>query len=294
MKSTELKGKIIRGVGGFYYVEAQGTVYECRARGLFRKQGVTPLVGDLVTIEKDASGSAFLTSIDTRKSELIRPAVANADRAAIVFSAAHPAPRTGLVDRYLINLMRQEMEVQIVISKIDLAPANEVAHLKEIYELAGYHVTPVSNKTGEGIEEVKEMLQGRTTVLSGPSGVGKSSLINSVIPGLSLETGEISHKLHKGKNTTRHTEIIKINDDSFIIDTPGFSSVDLLVKDESELKLYMKEFVELNEGCRFTGCAHINEPDCVVKEAVSAGRIARERYDSYCRIYEEVKAERKW
>ena len=290
----KLKGKILRGVGGFYYVEAAGTIYECRARGLFRKQGVTPLVGDYVTIEKDSTEGAFLTSIDKRKSELVRPAVANADRAAIVFSAAHPAPRTGLVDRYLINLCKQEMDVHIIISKIDLAEKDEVERLKKIYELAGYDVTLVSNKTGEGIDEVRAFLEGKTTVLSGPSGVGKSSLVNSLIPGLERETGEISKKLHKGKNTTRHTEIIKMDESSEIIDTPGFSSVELLVKDEEELKLYMKEFAELNDGCRFTGCAHINEPDCLVKEAVEEGRIARERYESYCRIYEEVKAERKW
>ena len=292
-----LRGRIIKGIGGFYYVDAAGVLYECRARGLFRKQGITPLVGDMADIEliSEEDRTAYLVDIADRKSELIRPAVANVDQVMVIFACTHPTPNLGLIDRYLINMELQEVETVLVISKADLV-SNEAERLRDIYSKAGYRVIVLSNTTGEGLNEIKELLKGKMTVLSGPSGVGKSSLINNLAPHYEGETGDISKKLGKGKNTTRHTEIIEIEDmeDSFIIDTPGYSSIQLLVEEEDDIRLYMREFEDLNGKCKFGGCVHMAEPGCLVKEAVSDGRISQERYNSYTDIYNEIKDRRKW
>ncbi len=309
-----LRGRIIKGIGGFYYVDAAGVLYECRARGLFRKQGITPLVGDMADIEliSEEDRTAYLVDIADRKSELIRPAVANVDQVMVIFACTHPTPNLGLIDRYLINMELQEVETVLVISKADLVSGdeaindkdtndkdtddNEADRLRDIYSKAGYRVIVLSNTTGEGLDEIKELLKGKMTVLSGPSGVGKSSLINNLAPHYEGETGDISKKLGKGKNTTRHTEIIEIEDmeDSFIIDTPGYSSIQLLVEEEDDIRLYMREFEDLNGKCKFGGCVHMAEPGCLVKEAVSEGRISQERYNSYTDIYNEIKDRRKW
>ena len=305
-----LRGRIIKGIGGFYYVDAAGVLYECRARGLFRKQGITPLVGDMADIEliSEEDRTAYLVDIADRKSELIRPAVVNVDQVMVIFACAHPTPNLGLLDRYLINMELQDVETTLVISKSDLVSGisdknadeesedNEAERIRAIYEKAGYRVIVLSNKTGEGLDEVRELLKGKMTVLSGPSGVGKSSLINNLAPHYEGETGDISKKLGKGKNTTRHTEIIEIEDmdDSFIIDTPGYSSIQLLVEEEDDVRLYMREFEDLNGKCKFGGCVHMAEPGCLVKEAVSDGRISQERYNSYTDIYSEIKDRRKW
>ncbi len=292
-----LRGRIIKGIGGFYYVDAAGVLYECRARGLFRKQGITPLVGDMADIEliSEEDRTAYLVDIADRKSELIRPAVANVDQVLVIFACTHPTPNLGLIDRYLINMELQEVETVLVISKADLV-SNEAERLRDIYSKAGYRVIVLSNTTGEGLDEVKELLKGKMTVLSGPSGVGKSSLINNLAPHYEGETGDISKKLGKGKNTTRHTEIIEIEDmeDSFIIDTPGYSSIQLLVEEEDDIRFYMREFEDLNGKCKFGGCVHMAEPGCLVKEAVGEGRISQERYNSYTDIYNEIKDRRKW
>ncbi|SEQ08276.1 ribosome biogenesis GTPase [Lachnospiraceae bacterium NE2001] len=299
-----LTGKIIKGIGGFYYVDAAGVLYETRARGLFRKQGITPLVGDVCTIDviSETERTAYLVDIEERSSELIRPAVANVDQALVIFACAHPVPSTGLLDRFLINMELQQMKTIIVLSKVDLLmneageSLEELQTLCETYRKAGYQVIELSNVTGDGLDDIREAIDGKLTVLSGPSGVGKSSLINSLIPGFNAETGDISKKLRKGKNTTRHTEIIPVPDmaDTFVIDTPGYSSIELMVEDESDVKLYMREFEGLNETCRFTGCSHIAEPGCSVKEKVEEGAISQLRYESYIDMFNEVKARRKW
>lgn len=292
-----LEGRIIKGIGGFYYVDAARTLYECRARGLFRKQGRTPLVGDIVDIEpiQEKEGTAYLVDIHERKSCLIRPAVANADQVILIFSVMNPSPRRELIDRFLLNMEMQEIETILCISKMDLEGEEEsVGRLREVYEHAGYHTMSISNKTGEGIDELQEMLKGKTTVLSGPSGVGKSSLINSITKEYRMEVGGISEKIGRGKNTTRHAEIIPINEDSFIIDTPGYSSIDIMCKEAGELQYYMREFEGTLGECRFAGCAHISEPGCAVKAAVEYGRISEERYKSYVGIYEEIKSRRRY
>lgn len=300
----DLTGRIIKGIGGFYYVDAAGVLYETRARGLFRKQGITPLVGDSVTIEviDETEKTAFLTDIQDRRSELIRPAVANVDQALVIFACAHPVPSTGLLDRFLINMERQEMETVIVLSKVDLLEDEdgrklpELESLSNMYRSAGYRVIELSNISGEGLKTIQDIIYGKTTVLSGPSGVGKSSLINSLVPGFGAETGDISKKLRKGKNTTRHTEIIPVPkmDNTFVIDTPGYSSIELMVDDENDLKFYMREYEGLNETCKYTGCSHIAEPGCSVKEKVEEGVIPQGRYESYIDMFSEVKSRRKW
>ena len=285
----------MKGVGGFYYVDAACALYECRARGVFRKQGRTPLVGDIVDIEPtDEDGVAFLTEIHPRKSEMIRPAVANVDQVVLIFSCQRPNPNPGLIDRFLINMQKQDMETVICISKIDTVDEKELAELKEVYVSAGYRVVCISNETGQGIDEIRELISGKTTVLSGPSGVGKSSLINSLVPDFKAETGEISEKIGRGKNTTRHTEIIPVDDDTMIIDTPGYSSIDVLCQDEDEIASCMREFIPYLGECRFASCAHISEPDCRVKQAVEEGKISLKRYESYKEIYGSVKSRRKW
>ena len=290
-----IKGRIIKGIGGFYYVVAAHALYECRARGLFRKEGRTPLVGDMVDIEPTGEeGKAYLQDIYERSTELVRPAVANANQALLVFSAASPAVSYGLVDRFLANMEEQELDTCLCITKIDLVSEEDIDVIREPYEKAGYKVYTVSNKTKEGIGEIKAFLKDRNTVLSGPSGVGKSSLIKSIIPDSSVEIGEISQKIGRGKNTTRHTEILPIDETSFVYDTPGYSSIELLIKDEAELGFLMREFRPHLGGCRFAGCSHLNEPDCIIKQKVEEGVISPRRYEGYREMYLDVKGRRKW
>ncbi|MCR4846763.1 MAG: ribosome small subunit-dependent GTPase A [Eubacterium sp.] len=295
-----LKGRIIKGIGGFYYVDAAGVLYETRARGLFRKTGITPLVGDIAEIDviSEEEHTAYLTEIDERTSCLTRPAVANVDQVLVIFACTNPPANTGLLDRFLLNMEKQEIETCIVFSKIDLledAP-DELDKLCGIYEKTGYKVIRLSNKSEEGLDAIKDFIRGKKTVLSGPSGVGKSSLINNLVPGFDAETGDISKKLGKGKNTTRHTEFISVpgEADTFIIDTPGYSSIELLIDDENDVKYYVREFGGFNEQCRFAGCVHVAEPGCMIKDRVENGEISEQRYQSYVDIYNEIKNRRKW
>ena len=290
-----IKGKIIKGVGGFYYVVAARTLYECRARGLFRKEGRTPLIGDIVDIEPTGEeGKAYLLDIHERSTELIRPAVANADQALLVFSVKKPAVSFGLIDRFLANMEQQDMPVSICITKTDLLSAEELNEIASVYENAGYPVFRISNKTKEGISAVRDYLLKKSTVFSGPSGVGKSSLIKNLIPESEVEIGDISKKIGRGKNTTRHTEIMSLDDNSFVYDTPGYSSIELLCQDETELGSLMREFKPYIGGCRFSQCSHITEPDCVIRDKVTEGTISEIRYNSYKEMYMSVKSRRKW
>ena len=283
-----MQGRIIKGIGGFYYISTEGGIYESKARGIFRKEGITPLVGDLCEIdivdEEEKTGN--IINILPRKSALIRPAAANADQAVMIFAIKKPEISTGLLDRFLMNMEKQDMETVIVFSKTDLEEPDE---LMDIYGRAGYRVISVSNKTGEGISELKTLLKGKISVLSGPSGVGKSSLINSLLEQDYAETGELSGKIGRGKNTTRHTELIKLDEDSFIMDTPGYSSIEIMYDDVSQLHFGFREMKPYIGKCRFAGCSHISEPDCAVKKAVEEGKISSLRYDSYVQIYNSVK-----
>lgn len=294
MNSEEaLQGRIIKGVGGFYYIDTENGIYESKARGIFRKEGITPLVGDMCEIDivDEEKKTGNITGILPRKSALIRPAAANADQAVMIFAIKKPELSTGLLDRFLMNMEKQELETIIVFSKTDL---DDPTALMDIYGNAGYKVLSVSNKTQEGVDELKALLRGKISVLSGPSGVGKSSLINSLLEKEYAETGELSEKIGRGKNTTRHTELISLGDDTYIMDTPGYSSIEVMYNDAEEVSYGFREMKPYLGKCRFTGCSHVAEPDCAVKNAVEEGVISRERYDSYVRIYEAVKSVRKY
>ncbi|MEE1100613.1 MAG: ribosome small subunit-dependent GTPase A, partial [Agathobacter sp.] len=229
-----------------------------------------------------------------RKNELIRPAVANIDMALVIFAAAKPDPNFNLLDRFLCMMEYQNIPVTICFNKKDFVNQDEIEHLKLIYQPAGYNVLFTSTKSGEGIDDIKNLLKGKTATVAGPSGVGKSSIINMLQDGVVMETGVISTKIERGKHTTRHSEIIPVMKDSFIMDTPGFSSMDVPGFEKEELWTCYPEFREYEPYCRFQGCSHINEPDCGVKSALDEGKISQVRYENYKLLYEELKNIRKF
>lgn len=287
----------MKGISGFYYVYVAGAgIYECKAKGAFRRQKRKPLVGDDVEIavidEENKKGN--VEELLPRRMELIRPAVANVDMALVVFAATKPEPNFNLLDRFLCMMEFQNLPVTICFNKCDLVGEEEQRSLASVYEAAGYPVIFTSAKKQIRLEELKAALKGKTTTVAGPSGVGKSSLINALQSNVRMETGTISAKIERGKNTTRHSEIIPISEDSFIVDTPGFSSLDVPGMEKEDLWRCYPEFVPFEPYCRFQGCSHISEPDCGVKEALAEGRISQERYRNYVLIYEEMKNIRKY
>ena len=291
-----MQGKIVKGIAGFYYVYAEGTgLYECRARGIFRNRKQKPLVGDQVEMEvvdeNDREGN--ILEILPRVTELVRPAVANVDQALIVFAAAHPKPNLSLLDRFLVMMDRQSIPTLICFNKKDEAPEPELKALGSIYRDCGSRVLFISALEGTGVGELKELLRGHTTTLAGPSGVGKSTLINRIVPDARMETGNISEKIDRGKHTTRHSELFRIEADSYIFDTPGFSSLEPEGMKKEELQYSFHEFDPYGGDCRFQGCAHSMEPGCAVKEAVQSGKISRERYESYLQLYRELQEKEK-
>ena len=292
-----MQGKIIKGIAGFYYIYAEdGNVYECKAKGIFRKDNFKPLVGDNVEItvlnEEEKEGS--VTSILPRRNSLIRPAVANVDQAFLIFAMENPKPNFLLLDRFLIMMKQQEIPAVICFNKKDVGEKEEMEKLYEIYTGCGYRVVLSSTYEGEGMDEIHEILKGKTTVVSGPSGVGKSSITNCMQGEVQMETGEISKKLKRGKHTTRHSQVIPVEKNTFLVDTPGFSSLYLTDMKEEELRDYFPEFVMYEPQCRFQGCMHIHEPGCAVKKALSEGKISQQRYDNYLALYEELKEKRRY
>ncbi|MCI7243938.1 MAG: ribosome small subunit-dependent GTPase A [Lachnobacterium sp.] len=287
-----MQGKIVKGISGFYYVHVVGTgIYECKAKGVFRNRKVKPLVGDNVEIvvldEEKRLGN--VEKILSRKNELIRPAVSNIDMALVIFAAAKPDPNFNLLDRFLCMMEYQKVPVTICFNKCDLVSEEEKEKLWQIYAPAGYDILFTSVKTGENIDNLKALLADKTTTVAGPSGVGKSSLINELQTGVRMQTGAISDKIGRGKHTTRHSEIISIGQDTYIMDTPGFSSMDLPGFEKEDLWTCYPEFVPYEPECRFIGCSHIGEPDCGVKNALAEGKINQVRYDNYVMLYEEMK-----
>lgn len=292
-----MQGKIIKGIAGFYYVHVAGSgVYECKAKGIFRKDGVKPLVGDdvemEVTHEKDMEGN--IMRILPRKNELVRPAVANIDQALVVFAVTRPKPHFNLLDRFLVMMETKEIPVVLCFNKADIAEDPEIAELKDIYEECGYPLLFTSAKEEENIDRLKECLRGKTTAIAGPSGVGKSSLINLLQDEVKMETGSISRKIERGKHTTRHSELIMLGEGSYIMDTPGFSS--LYVNDiaKEDLKYCFPEFAPFEGKCRFNGCGHIHEPGCAVKQAADEGKIHRIRYEDYVMMYRELQERKRY
>lgn len=288
-----INGKIIKGIGGFYYVDTENGLYECRARGIFRKNKITPLVGDRVSINvvDEENKKGVVEEIEERDTELVRPPIANVDKALIVFAIKNPSPNLSLLDRFIVLAEKENLEIVIVFTKVDLDTDGELLdELKDIYEASGYKVIPVSNKLKLNIDKIKEELKGNTVVFAGPSGVGKSSLLNEVDKNFELKTGEVSDKIKRGKHTTRHAELLKLDCGGMVADTPGFSSLILDDIDESELKEYFIEFDKYDE-CRFgSRCIHENEPSCAVKEAVENREISKKRYESYIQLLNEIRA----
>ena len=287
-----MQGKIIKGIAGFYYVHVEGQgIYECKAKGIFRKDHKKPLVGDDVDVEvlDEEEKLGHIREILPRKSALIRPAVANVDQALIIFAIVKPNPNFNLLDRFLIRMERQNLPTIICFNKQDIATPQEKEALRKAYETCGYQVLFISALEEEGLEQVRHILAGKTTTVAGPSGVGKSSLINRLAPKANMETGAISEKIERGKHTTRHSEIIALGDNTYIVDTPGFTSLDISEITKEELGTYYPEFVQYEPYCKFSGCAHISEPSCGVKDAVAEGKISQVRYDNYKVLYEELK-----
>lgn len=293
-----MQGKIIKGIAGFYYIETHDEkIYECKAKGIFRKDNVKPLVGDNVMIDiiDEENKKGNITEILPRKNRLLRPPVANVDQAVILFAIVKPDPNYNLLDRFLIMMRQQNLPVIICFNKQDIATQEEQQELYNAYEKCGYKVLFISVKEEKGLDELKELLRGKTTTLAGPSGVGKSSLLNKLVPDALMQTGELSRKIDRGKNTTRHSELFYVSElsqgdeETYLFDTPGFTSLNLNDVTTDNLMQYYPEFEEFEPECRFGGCSHIAEPDCGVKNALSEGKISAVRYENYKIIYEDLK-----
>ena len=292
-----MQGKIVKGIAGFYYVHVvESGLYECKAKGVFRKEKVKPLVGDVVELDvlDEAEKKGNITNILERKNELIRPAVANIDQALVVFAVTKPKPHFNLLDRFLIMMESKGIPVILCFNKKDIATEPEIQTLKDIYETCGYQMVFTSALEQENTKEILKLLSGKTTVIAGPSGVGKSSLINLFQPNAGMETGSISEKIERGKHTTRHSELIWIQDNTYIMDTPGFSSLYTNDFEKEELKYYFPEFAPYEGQCRFQGCDHVHEPGCAVKDAMEKGKIHSVRYKNYLEIYQELKNKRRY
>lgn len=293
-----MQGKIIKGIAGFYYVHVAGCgVYECKAKGIFRNQKIKPLVGDNVDIEEVEDteiNAANINAILPRRNELIRPAVANIDQAMIVFAVKSPEPDFNLLSRFLLVMEYNEIDTIICFNKSDKADKELIDKYREFFAGSGNRIIVTSVVNGEGIEELRTCLEGKTTAFAGPSGVGKSSLLNKIFPEADSQTGVISEKINRGKHTTRHTEIFNIADNTYIMDTPGFTSLEFMGIEAVNLRYFFNEFAEFEGKCRFNGCVHVNEPDCAVKSAVEQGDINAERYRIYTELYNELKNVRKY
>ena len=291
-----MQGKIIKGIAGFYYVYAEGSLYDCKAKGTFRNQKVKPLVGDNVVISV-LDGEKMIGNIDRilfRKSELIRPAVANVDQAMVVFAAAAPQPNFNLLDRFLIMMEKQEVPTIICFNKLDLVNTAKFQEYAAVYEKSGYLVISASTYQEHGMDDIFTALKGKTTTLAGPSGVGKSSIMNMLNPEAHMNIGVISKKIERGRHTTRHTEIIPIGDDTFLMDTPGFSSIYFYDMEPEDIKHYYREFEDYEPYCRFRGCNHIGEKECGIKQAVENGKISSLRYENYRLFFEELKEKKRY
>ncbi|MGI6020012.1 MAG: ribosome small subunit-dependent GTPase A [Lachnospiraceae bacterium] len=302
-----MTGKIVKGISGFYYVyAAESGIYECRARGLFRKDKIKPLVGDNVeiTVTDEDKKTGNVEAILPRNNELRRPACSNVDLALIIFSCDKPSPNLVVLDKMLIMMELNEVPQVLCFNKKDLVSEARIGELREVYSGLGCPVLFTDMINGDGTEELEQILRGKTTVVTGPSGVGKSSFTNTVVagpPGVEntsftnsfradriMEVGSISEKLGRGKNTTRHTELLPLKFGGYIMDTPGFTSLDAAEVKSENLKYFYPEFEKFNNRCRFNGCLHANEPGCAVKASVEDGNINRIRYENYLFIYNEL------
>lgn len=290
-----MSNRILKGIAGFYYVHNGRSVYECKARGLFRKKGMKPLVGDLVDFEviDEENKKGNIIEIKERKVSLIRPAVANIDQALVVFAGTKPEPNLNLLDRFLVMMEAKRIPAILVFTKSDITLPERIEELKSLYSKI-YPVLSISVVSGEGTEELRGLLKDKFSVLAGPSGVGKSSLTNFLVPDANMETGEISRKIERGKQTTRHAELFYAGAGAYICDTPGFGSMELFDIDKRNLKDCFPDFSSFEEECRFLGCIHYGEKDCGVKKALERGEIASSRYENYRLLYEEISSKKEY
>lgn len=291
-----MQGTIMKGIGGFYYVKCEnGSVYSCRARGKFRKEGLIPVVGDFVEIDvtDPEKQEGYVTEIFPRSNAFFRPPVSNIDMLLVTFAAKDPEPAPDLIDKLTVTAVAQNVACAVCINKIEL-DREKAALLATEYRLAGFPVLLCSAATGEGINDLKALLKDKITALAGSSGVGKSSLLNAMGESFSLKTGSVSDKIKRGKHTTRHTELFPLSFGGFVFDTPGFGSFDVEKRMAQELADLFPEMKEHSGRCRFPGCSHIAEPDCSVKEALARGEIGKNRYNSYCTLYELLKDVKDW
>lgn len=292
----ETNGILVKAIAGFYYVEAGGRIYSCKARGIFRKQGCEPLVGDTVRITAETEGEldGRVEEILPRRNRLVRPPLANVTRLFIVSAYSNPAPNSLVIDKLIAIAENKGIEPLLIFNKND---QGDFSDWKEIYKAAGFEVFSVSCLTGDGIEAVRAALGEGISVFSGNSGVGKSSLLNRLFDGLALATGEVSEKLGRGRHTTRHVELFRMENGGYVADTPGFASLDLEKSEvvcKEDLPFAFREFAPYLGRCRFTSCAHVGEKGCAVADAVGRGEIPASRYESYRRMYEEVKDIKEW
>ncbi|MGL4570960.1 MAG: ribosome small subunit-dependent GTPase A [Clostridium sp.] len=287
-----MKGKIIKGIGGFYYVKTDEGLIECKARGKFRHKSLKPIVGDNVEILME-NGKGTIEEIEERSSELIRPTVSNITQAFVVFAIKNPDLNFDLLNRFLVLCESNNIRVVVALNKVDLVNDEEKEALKEKINAIGYEVLFINAKKGIGVEDLKRRLEGNVTVLCGPSGAGKSTLINTLTKVEHMETGEVSQKIGRGKHTTRHSELIEVSD-GYIVDTPGFSTLDVTFMEREDLKFCFPDFEEYNDKCKYRGCLHHKEPGCAVKNAVEEGKINKYRYDFYIRTLEEIIKGRKY
>ncbi|MGO0061985.1 ribosome small subunit-dependent GTPase A [Brevibacillus fluminis] len=285
------EGRIVKALSGFYYVADGDKIVSCRARGLFKKKDakINPLVGDWVVYEETDPSEGYVMEIVNRQNELLRPSVANVDQAVLVFSLHEPSFSSLLLDKFLVHVEHVGIDALIVLSKADLVDDELIERIVATYSAIGYTVIPFSKRDLRGLEEIRRELAGHINVFAGQSGVGKSSLINCLFPNVSMQTGDISQKLGRGRHTTRHVELVPIEGGGYVADTPGFSSLEFVGIDEQDLANSFRDFTEVSDGCKFRGCLHLSEPGCAVRAGVEAGELSQERYDHYRQFMEEVK-----
>lgn len=289
-----IEGIIIKGIAGFYYVATSKGIFECKACGKFRNVNISPIVGDRVTVQiiDEIKLTGSVKTILPRKNELIRPKVSNIDQAVIVFSATKPEPNMDILDRFILLIEQQNIDIIICINKIDIDDQNVFQGIKRIYYNAGYKIIASSSKTGQGLDELKKCLKDKISVFAGPSGVGKSSILNELDTKFELKTGELSLKIERGKHTTRHAELMELEQGGYIVDSPGFTSLYNSTIEQEDLQHYFKEFELFIGKCKFKGCSHTHEPGCAVIEQLNKN-ISPERYERYKIIYNELEEQRR-